>query len=115
MNDPEHKRVRPFESSGGRPHGSGDPATSGPRSKDSLSIALAVAVRGSLQLAQVEQSRVQLVLRGDPAAGQPMHIVEGVVSAFRTGADGRERAVIAISEDADRVVPIDSILRVLAA
>ncbi len=115
MTHPDPKRERPFESSGIRPHGSRDPATSGARCKDSLSMALADAVRGALQLAQAEESRVQLVLRGDPAAGQPLNIVEGVVSGFRQGSDGRERVVVRISEDADRVVPIDGIVRVLSA
>ncbi len=115
MSQPESKhdpRVEPAGSQAGDPL---LPAVSGSRPRSALSIALADSVRAALQLAQTEGSSVQVFLRGDAVAGRPVRIIEGMVSGFRTGADGRERVVIAISEGAENVAPIDGIVRVLVA
>jgi hypothetical protein len=71
-------------------------------------------IRGFLIDAAALGTAVSLTLRGDAERGIPMGVIEGVVREVRTLPDGRERVVIGLSEDADHVVPLDRIARVMA-
>jgi len=93
-----------------------DAATSGARPRsDSLTDAIAIAVRSALDLAREAGDRVTVVLRGDPTRGLPVRMIEGLVIELNVAPDGRERVVIEIAEGSSQTVLVERIVGVMAA
>ncbi len=72
-------------------------------------------MRASLELAQTSGDCVAVALRGDLERGIPMRVIEGVVMGFDAAADGRPRVRLAIGADAEQVVLLERVVRVLPA
>lgn len=75
--------------------------------------ALATEVRASLELAQATGHRVAIALRGDLERGVPVRVIEGTIEEFNATVDGRVRVRIAISPDAEQLVLVEKIVRVV--
>ena len=73
------------------------------------------SVSAALQLAILEVTHVQLVLRGDPAAGRPVRVIVGTPYAVGESADGRERVTLRVAEGTDQIVLIERVMRVIPA
>ena len=80
---------------------------------DSVTAAIVVAARSALERAMETGQNVSLVIRRDPTSGMPVRTIEGVVADLFTSRDGRERVTIRIAEDAEQVVLLERILRVI--
>lgn len=91
-----------------------DPASSGARQRsDSLTDAIFLAVRTSLELARDAGDRVSVVLRGDPTRGLPIRTIEGIVTELNVAPDGRDRVVLDIAEGSSQIILVERIVRVM--
>lgn len=67
------------------------------------------AARASLALFIEEQRRVQVVMRRDPKSRLEARIVEGILVGIGRGADGRERAIVRVSDGTEVLLLVERI------